>query len=354
MALLLALAFSTSTSACPYSIRESGFVAPAVPAPMRLTLRLGEQTPHRTEIEKSFRDATSTFLSGLDASIDVQSTPGADCVLTLEAEDRDPLALPNVQSTPESVKAAVRTVGDSPLRKEVRANLVAGWCVLVYVTAKREPVQQGIADRIREAAEQVVGDETELGKKIERGPHFIEVAGDDSAEAVALWSLGLWPASDQPRLAILIGRGERRGPVLAGAELKPEKVLELVRMLGRSCSCTTDAAWARGPRLPMKMDDGFDATVKRELGFDPDDPEAVEEIRRAWERTGKIAPGDPGLAYREIDLDEPTGEVKSPPEKTSVANEPARPANGPLLLILFGAAVAATAATAIHWFRRQT
>src|SRR5690606_35240895 len=138
------------------------------------------------------------------------------------------------------------------------------------------------------------------------------VSPDDGEEQVVLWSLGLdaQPAGEgprPPRLLMLAGRGERRGPVLIGDEIDAARAYDLVHMLGRNCTCTAESHWLSGPVIPLEWTPEMQDLARAVLGFDPDNPEAVGVIGDVEAGlSGLFGAGAGGLGYREASLEPPT------------------------------------------------
>ena len=219
--------------------------------------------------------------------------------------------LPDGPLSDAVMDAALRAI-DSPIRSQLAEHWPTAWCALIVVTGDDPAQNKAALAVVNEAAAQIHGTVTEMDKLVEYAPEVIAIAHDSSDERLVLWSLGLdsettsgdtetdsdTDAEDEaaaiaPRVAMLVGRGELRGPVLSGAEITAEKVFKSLEMLGRSCSCTTDANWLTGPVLPIEWTDEMQATVVAQLDFDPNDPTAAGAIRDVMRRTrsGARLPG---------------------------------------------------------------
>ena len=140
-----------------------------------------------------------------------------------------------------------------------------------------------------------------MNKVVTVGPEIIVVDPDDPAERVLLWSLGLAmrDASDGeprgPQAVMLAGQGRQRGPIFEGEELTAENLLEAFTMLGRSCSCTTSPLWLSGNAVAMEWGPDMEFTAQIELGFDPNDPQAISLLRETVDRQSDAG----GLGYSE-------------------------------------------------------
>jgi hypothetical protein len=137
------------------------------------------------------------------------------------------------------------------------------------------------------------------------------VAWDDPREQVLRWSLGLDErAPKRARVAVLFGTGRRCGPDLLAAEATRSKLMDLFRLLGRNCTCTTDPTWLLGPALPVDWSADLQAQVREALGFDPTSPAVAEALSGVWTKLRRPANG-------EAVPDSTTGYVEFSDERTS-------------------------------------
>jgi len=289
----------TPVAGCPYSIRDSAFIgADSLPS-YQLLLITGSTDE---SIRDSIDTATTAWLS--DANVVAEIVP-PDSATVRALSDRLPIEdfptngltavlvspqggtrlLGSMEADQISLDSVMRMVAlavDSPLRTRLREELVHAWCVLMVVShGDSEAATRRVADDAHRAGERIVGTSTELDKIVQQPPVVVVLDEDDSKEQTLLWSLGLADENSDPtavRLVMLTGRGEVRGPVLVGEDATEEAIHGLLKMLGRSCTCTTDNCWLSGPVIPLEWGDEMREAVQEELGFDPEDSEAVGAI----------------------------------------------------------------------------
>lgn len=334
VALLGASLASSSARACPYSIRDSAFISAGTPNPYTLYFVVPDDFEQREALAEWVKTGASAWLEEANTEarlldrVDAESHEllerlpanalAADRlpVPVLVSPEREAMVVPGLEGkklSQDSVMDVMMHVVESPARITLREQLVKTWCVALLLEGPDKAENQRARQAIDAASKKVVGTTTELGKVITRGVHTLAVRPDDAKERVFLTSLGLsGPDADtsETRVVMLVGRGERRGPVLSGAGITVKKLRELFEMLGRSCSCTTSPMWLTGPAAPLEWGSDMQDAVADELGFDPGNPDAIASIKGvvsgALGPTGFARAPPPGLGYREVVID-PTG-----------------------------------------------
>jgi len=209
-------------------------------------------------------------------------------------------------SSLDAVMAKVVEAVESPARLEALDNLIDSWCVILLIEGTDAKENERAAGVVRAASERITGTVTEMDRVVETGPHMIRIAHKDPQERVVLWSLGLADAGkdDGARVAMLVGKGELRGPVLAGKDLTEKKLFDALEMLGRNCTCTTDQMWTAGPRAPLAWGAEMQQLVEFNLGFDPDSPEALDLLKGALAGgVGSLGNTNAGIGYHETIFD---------------------------------------------------
>ena len=92
-------------------------------------------------------------------------------------------------------------------------------------------------------------------------------------------------------------------------------------MLGRSCSCTTDPRWLSGPAMPLVWEPEMEKAVEDELGFDPQNPDALKSIAEVLAGgAGLRSLEDVGFGYRERVIEAPTDRGESAFEDAAVVS----------------------------------
>lgn len=258
-------------------------------------------------------------------------------------------------------EAAIRVI-ETPARKEIHERLVRSWCVVLLLEGK-DPAQNVAARKsVLAASRSVTGRMTELNKTITNGPHLVTIAHGDPQERVLRWSLDLEPETESARVAMIVGRGELSGPVLTGSEITTEKLTDLFMMLGRSCSCTTAGHWISGPALPLEWSLETQASVEKELGFDPQNPEVLRSIQSAVREGTAVTLTDATLGYTETSLFEVSElPVESPQKVTSqdaapvaiAETEPGSRGQYTAVLAIMGLALLVMVGVSVQIFRRK-
>ncbi len=307
-------ALAVPLCACPYSIRDAAFLVRDGSTPFALYLS-ADAEPNldpwiAAAAARHFAGSSMvarSFVLGADDERDlppeamrafaVRPAPPAVFV----APNGGALALGIASDRPwrkETVNELIGAAASSPLRTALRASLAEAWCAGVLVPGTDSAANSRARAAFERAAKEFVGHETELGKTVKAPPVLFETTPE---EDVVRWSQGLGGERTEPRLVLIVGRGERRGSILEGEEITPPRLTEWFTMLGRSCSCTTDPKWMTGPAIPIVWGPAEEAAVRAELGFDPADPDVLRAVRIAHSEPTTSAP--PGLGYEEFDLE---------------------------------------------------
>ena len=334
--------------ACPYSLRDSAFIGGQTAARYRLLFLVRGGGERRTAMDDWVRLAVATWLENTNVEARVLDPddpgshddlealpPGARLadrpVAWLISPDREIPALrldfssagqekpQQAQSLDrDSIMKLVARVIDSPAREKIRKHIVDSWCVALVVEGDDPGETARARQTAEEAARRIVGKETEMEKIVTRGPRVLTISAPK--EKVLTWSLGLERrerrpiGNESPRVIVLVGRGETRGPLLEGAEITSARIYEIFEMLGRSCTCTTSPVWLTGRRIPIEWGPEMEEAVKVELGFDPEDPETLKIMGGVLGGLGegrKSLGSELGLIYRETYFEPPASDGAS-------------------------------------------
>ena len=255
------------------------------------------------------------------------------------------------QLTKEAVMDILARVADSPVREKMLEQLTRAWCVVLLVAGDDPQANQRAREAVWAAAKRIEGSATEMDKIVTVAPVLIEVPADGPNEAVLRWSAGLSEGpsivtatqSDTeqndaaqggdavpdestgngamgrvPRVAMVTGRAQQRGPILVGSQITADRLFEMFEMLGRSCTCTTDAIWTTGRTLPIRWTREMDLEAQIELGFDPNDPEAIDLLRNSVRGSGGGLGG-----YQEITFDAIAASAMTVPDEPLAASSDA-------------------------------
>lgn len=382
--------------ACPYSIRDSGFVV-REPDPFRLLVAVRNDTPARAELERLLREAAGLYLPDTDieaALLNLDAPPSADAEFMGAVAEAAGEALPAAvlvsprgdlrplpgfgpdRADKDALHALLRSVAHSEARDEIARRIVAHWCVVLIAEGKDNVENDLVARAVRAATRSVSGAATEMGR-ISTAPHAITLAHDDRSETVLAWSVGLDEGDTAgARVAILFGMGRRLGPVIPAADITESLLVQLFHLLGRNCTCTSDPRWLLGPRAPLLWGLEREVEVRDALGFDPHNPMVIHSLAGAWvflrnpradwgapelsdlDSFRQALPADPAGGYTEMLIDPDAGEPGEAPEARLVdmRARDAAAAPGPvapLLIVAAALVIVALAGGVVILLRRR-
>lgn len=328
--LLLALLLATPVLACPYSIRDSGFIV-RDPLPYRLVFLSHEATAEALAAAQALQEKVSAQVfddanvrcEQLDAKRDAKSPllPKLQALATADGQaflvapdDRVTEATYSVCSIAEqALTEMLRQTIESPQRQEIVADIINAWCVVVIVEGADRGQNEKMVQAAADAAGKLVGYKPEMGDPVKEAPPVVRVKADDPRERLLRWSVGLEEGDlRQARAAVLFGRGRRVGPVLRPATASSGRFLELFRMLGKNCTCTADPSWLLGPALPLNWTSAQRQQIREHLGFDPDNPNVAATLSGVWKnfraRDAALVPGqavpEPTTGYMEFNMEQ--------------------------------------------------
>jgi len=300
--------------ACPYSIRDSGFII-RDPVPYRLIWLSHGATPddlaatqvlHDTIAAQVF-DQANVRPELLDIKREPQHPLRAKLEALATADGQAFLASPDdrvteVPLSPSSVMEQAltdlfRQTVDSPKRREIVRDIISHWCVVVAVEGADKAQNAALLRAAAAAADKLVGFKPEMGDPVTAAPPVVRVRADDLRERLLRWSVGLEEGDlREARAAVLFGRGRRVGPVLTAAQATEGRFLELFHQLGKNCTCTADPSWLLGPALPLNWGNETRQQVREALGFDPDNPNVAATLSGVWKtfraRDSALVPGE--------------------------------------------------------------
>lgn len=329
------LAFAGVAWACRYSVRDTGFVD--LGDENYQLILTGNNLGERAEL---YRRIAAASLLDANLTLVVRDQPDAgEPSLTLVAQDGRTLVLARGDELPTDAAGAttlIESVALSPLRAEIHETALKSFAVVVLieggVAAEVSRVQAAIEAAIRQVTLLMPG----MPKPVDTPPALIRVpAGRLAAERVTLWGLGFDPEpADEPRVALVFGRGRSIGSPLEGPLITQTVVQERLVIIGQDCECELDREWMKGPLLPARWDTGRQQQALQSLGFDPENPLVRAEVSRIVSRgpvTGqarKLAGTASGLGYSEVLLEDVALEESSSAELNRVLETAAQPAAG--------------------------
>ncbi|MCW5555299.1 MAG: hypothetical protein KIS67_24450 [Verrucomicrobiae bacterium] len=353
--------------ACRYSVRDTGFVDLG-DEPYQLVLA-GNDLGARGDVYRRIAAA-----SLLDANIVFsarEETTMAVPTLTLVAADGRKLLIAQGDELPMEVPAAtalIESVALSPLRAEIHEAALNAFAVVILI----EGGPAAEVARVRSASEAAIRAVTRLlpsmPKPVDTPPKLIRVTADTAArERVTLWGLGFAPEpANEPRVAVVFGRGRRIGSPLEGPLITQTVLQERLVIIGQDCECELDREWMKGPLLPARWDADRQRLAVQRLGFDPENPMVRAEVSRIVLRgptAGQVRklPGvAPGIGYSEVSVeeiatdspmsDEPAPAVATSPTPSGATTVVALDTSSRMLWVLLVAGAAVLVVVAIGWW----
>ncbi len=289
---------------CPYGVRDAGFIVREA-TPYELYVFVADRTPRADQLPRWLTAASTKWLAEANIEAEVVNTerqtghegmsyyrklgsPAVPTAILVSPRDRT-MILPAFDSNGVSEPAVdrlVRRVVSSPCREEIADYIVKHWGVILLVKGTDQGENELAQEVVAAAANAIVGTRTEMGGIVKLGPYVTTVSGQDVAEQVLLWSLEL-DKGNRTRAAVLFGMERRLGPVLEGDDLTEAQLLNLLRLLGRNCTCTTDPTWLLGPAAPLVWGVDRQTEVLDEMGFDPNSPAVASTLAGVWTTVGE-------------------------------------------------------------------
>jgi hypothetical protein len=321
----LVAATPANSRACRYSVRDTGFVDLDQP-PWRLRLHHFPETQRALWVQ-----AAGSRLLDSNIRLDPTPAPGpqsspATPALTLVGPDDRVLELAGGTALPAD-SAAIAEFLDrlalSSTRDELHDQLLRSFAVIVLVEGTDAARNTTARRSAEEAIRAFVPLLPSLPKPVEFPPRLLAIpAANLPTERVLVWSLGLAPVPvDEPRVAVLYGRGRRLGPPLGGPEITRTSLAERLTLIGQDCECDLERSWLQGPVYPARWDATRQTAAARLLGFDPENPLVRTEVTRIvlrgpaagqGRRAASSAFDTLALGYREESVDAPESETEAP------------------------------------------
>lgn len=322
--------------ACRYSVRDTGFVD--LGDENYQLILTGNNLGERAELYR--RIAAASLLDANLTLVVREPLDAAEPSLTLAAQDGRTLVLARGDELPTDAVGAttlLEAVALSPLRAEIHEAALKSFAVVVLVEGGAAAEVARVQAMIEAAIRQVTLLMPRMPKPVDTPPALIRVpAGRLAVERVTLWGLGFDPApADEPRVALVFGRGRRIGSPLEGPLITQTVVQERLVIIGQDCECELDREWMKGPLLPARWDTGRQQQALQSLGFDPENPLVRAEVSRIVLRgpvTGqarKLAGTASGLGYSEVLLEDVALDESPSAEVAGALETPAQPAAEP-------------------------
>jgi hypothetical protein len=378
--LLLSLSAAVPALACPYSIRDAGFIVRDL-QPYRLVWVSRDATPTAQADGRALQDRVSAQVfdhaNVRTEQLDIKREPNHPLLPKLRAASitagQVALASPDDRVTQaplspsslmeQALRDMFQQTVNSPQRQEIVKQIITAWCVVLIVEGQDKAQADAVAKTATAAAGKLVGFKPQMGDPIQTAPPIVRVAWNDPREHVLRWSVGLDDGDfRETRVAVLFGKGRRVGPVLPAAQATEDRLLQLFRLLGNNCTCTADPSWLLGPALPLNWGQGLQQQVREALGFDPNNPNVAATLSGVWKNfraaDSSLVPGEtvpePMTGYMEFNVEQQA----MPPARDADPDAPGDGDAGAALeqrswraAVIAGAAIAAAAlgGSAVLW-----
>ncbi len=335
--------------ACPYNVRESGFVDLGLERYFLFCYTDAHTPPGllatvKKKAGETLRDSRVVFET---VRVDVQdnnpalqyleqpeTTPLPALVLVSPAEST--MAIPLAGPAPlsaEAFDAAFRRVATSPFRQSLIRDLARNYGVVLLIEGAAAGANRQ-ARKAAEAAIEAINQEMQfMPKPIERGPVILTLEREAfPREKILLWSLGLdGEQLQETGAAVLYGRARRIGPVLRGEQITKKSLYNILSVVGADCECGIDPRWIRGTGIPVRWDRRTQAAVAAGLGFDPENPMVITEVIQIMRMRTSFYPW--AFSSRRP-ADPPVDELPVPFVEDTQPAGSRRPAGGPVLSML--------------------
>jgi len=346
----LSLSLGAVPMLCRYTIRDIGFVdlhpdayvltraqfsgaggGPALTSELAtLGAVLCRETNLRVAGWNALRSAPDAFALLLDDA-------GLDGAWFLSRTDLPPLMfnLPAHATDPEGeLRAAVGWALDSKLRSEWREQALSTFACLWIVEGQDAQANAAALAQVEAALDALDRLAPSLPRPLQYPARVRRIGTSEQDSAtVSLWSLGLADSGQRPAVVVLYGRAKRAGKVLVGDAIQETELVTQLALVGSSCECDTDRQWVAEPSLPLRWPRQMQTLAAHELGFDPQSPLVVAEVRRILSRVQATRSGSGSaggvaailLGYRESEI----GVDPSPatPAHRRPGSEPRSPAS---------------------------
>ena len=196
----------------------------------------------------------------------------------------------------------------SPIRKQLTDQLTESLCVFLIIEGSDESKNASVKEIVVSAVEQIDRQMWMMEKASDKGPTIVQVDATDPTEQVTLRSIGIDTASDTfPSVAILFGQGRLLGDVLAGDEIKKEKLVALASICGSDCECELDREWLYGSQMVHTWTSEHERIAEDSLEFDPKSAFIMAEISQILQKNSRDGVANnrinmgPGLVMHDLD-----------------------------------------------------
>ena len=307
---LLVYLFLTSIAvACPYTVRDVGFIdfsqnhyyfyayvdSTVDPVKRDLICKKAKACFVDTNIDFTLVDVENEpdhpgfiYLSGLPDSFNYPF--GMMVSATGETFPLETLSLPD--SFDQTV--------DSPTRTNLLRLLPTHACVILLAPGADTMANEKARAMINHTISELIPPKVESAFD---KPVLLELSQEEvTSEKLLLWSLGITIEELQrPLVTVLYGKGHRLGDVYQADMIDSSELLTLIKLVYASCECDLDKRWFSKNPIPMRWDAANRTLLAQTLQFDPDNPIVKIEVSQIL--GGGVSSDAGPLAYAETDID---------------------------------------------------
>jgi hypothetical protein len=320
--------------ACPYNVREVGFVDLGL-EPYRFVVYLpgNVSTDEVSKLTETMAPALAEtnirfepVVAGADTdetALELAKTNGISHSPAAILVSPDGPSLPvNVSLIVEGGAAAAQSplgqaassalegILDSPTRRQILDTCAQSYGAVLLIEGPDSQRNAMAREAVTTAISRIGAELGSLPKPIGKPPALVVLERAALArERVLLWALRRKPEDiNEPHAAVFYGRGRWIGPVFAGEILTADNLTQLLAVIGADCECGLDQQWLQGTMLPARWDGTLQQKVAQSLGFDPESPLVRAEMV-ALVRRGMGGSDDPGtsLAARRAEAADDAG-----------------------------------------------
>jgi len=344
LAFLLVFAQSQLASACRYNVREVGFVDLQI-EPYYLFGYVNDETSD--DVVSKFKQVAGIGLEKSNIEFEIINTdqqkdhPAMKHLDLQQAKSLHSAVLvsPDGQSYPvplaerdrsfeETLRSAIDEILSSPKREEILRKTIENYAVFLLIEGADDQENQKVKEAASKVIELISSQMDMMPKPIAHPPALVVMdSKSHGSEKVLFWSLGLdGEEVNEPRAAVIYGRGRWIGPMFRGKEITEDNLANVLFMIGQDCECGLDHRWLQGTMLLARWTDEMQARVAENLGFDPESPMVKMEMSMIVRRGSYSYPGVPlgTFGYQEfaIEPNDAMEERQNPPNDIEYTTMP--------------------------------
>ncbi len=312
---LSTLAQIQPASACRFNVREVGFVDLQI-EPYYLFCYVNNDT--NEDVISELEQVAHTSLENsniLFEIININQQKDHPAIKLLDSQKVKSLPAtvmvsPDGQSYPvllaevdhsfeEMLRSAIEDILTSPKREEILRKTIENYAVVLLIEGTDAQENQRAKKAASKVIELISSQMDMMPKAISRPPVLVTMASESlQREEILLWSLALdGKEVNEPRAAVIYGRGRWIGPMFSGKEITEDNLANILFIIGQDCECGLDHRWLQGTMLPARWTNEMQAQVAENLGFDPESPMIKMEMSMIVRRGSYSYPGVPAGAF---------------------------------------------------------